>query len=205
MEKLLQTSNSQTGESYHETTRLPAPPLDTHLTLTRTPPQLLALIDFKLIRDASDTLYPLRHPTSTYQHFLFELHGYAHGKRLLRDPLIFTFTPTDLHAALTARLKALSHDPKAHHGKLLVTVPLPGHPRVALEVECPPGRGKLTGKVLLVRRIRVQVGYKSATTTHIGCPQVVSLREVKEGLARQAREEAEGRERKRKWIMTGGS
>ena len=52
MEKLLQTSNSQTGESYHETTRLPAPPLDTLLTLTRTPPQLLALIDFKLIRDA---------------------------------------------------------------------------------------------------------------------------------------------------------
>ena len=34
---------------------------------------------------------------------------------------------------------------------------------------------------------------------------MVSLREVKEGLARQAREEAEGRERKRKWIMTGGS
>ena len=74
---------------------------------------------------------------------------------------------------------------------------MPGHPRVAVDVECPVG-----GKVLLVRRIRVQVGYPA--TAEMAVNRVVRLREVKEGLARQYREEAEGRERKRKWIMTGG-
>jgi len=154
-------------------------------------------VDFKLIRDASDTLYPLRHLSPA--HFLFELHGYAHGKRLLRDPLLFDFTRSDLQAALTARVKTLSHELKAQHArdaKLVVTVPLPGHPRVAVEVECPVG-----GKVLLVRRIRVQVGYAAG---EMAGNRAVRLREVKEGLARQSREEAEGRERKRKWIMTGG-
>ena len=65
VEKLLQNSNSQTFETYLETTPLPPPPLDSLLTLSTSPPKLLALVDFKLIRDVSDTLSPLRRLSST--------------------------------------------------------------------------------------------------------------------------------------------
>ena len=73
---------------------------------------------------------------------------------------------------------------------------------MAVEVECPPGMK--VGKVVM-RKIRVQIGYALDGVESSGPPRAVRLREVKEGLARESREEAEGRERKRKWIMTGGS
>lgn len=74
------------------------------------------------------------------------------------------------------------------------------NPRVAVEVECP---GLKIGKAV-VRRVRVQVGYALTPEGMSSCPPVIKLREVKEGLAKELKEEAEGRERKRKWIMSGG-
>ena len=72
---------------------------------------------------------------------------------------------------------------------------------MAVEVECRP-----PGLKVVMRKIRVQIGYVApGGVKSSGLPRAVRLREVKEGLAREAREEAEGRERKRKWIMTGGS
>jgi hypothetical protein len=124
----------------------------------------------------------------------------------LRDPLVFDFTRSDLQAALKARVKTLSNELKAQNvlnsDVKLVTVPLLGHPRVAVEVECP---GLKVGKIVM-RKIRVQVGYAlTREGMSSSSPRAVSLREVKEGLARESREEAEFRERKRKWIMSGGS
>jgi hypothetical protein len=57
-----------------------------------------------------------------------------------------------------------------------------------------------------MRKIRVQVGYSlSLEGMSSRAHRAVSLREVKEGLARESRDEAELRERKRKWIISGGS
>ena len=98
------------------------------------------------------------------------------------------------------------HELKAQHFQnseaKLITVPLLGHTRVAVEVECP---GLKVGKAV-IRKIRVQVGLALALGEMTGSsPRVVSLKDVKEGLARESRQVAEFRERKRKWIMSGGN